>query len=115
MLLQPAREVIGHADVQRAVPAARQDVDVVRHSHHVLWSWVPPSRGRHQLDDTRYTSSPRRRGPMNTSLGHRVLLNQSSTGFNKLLVSFVAWLGASGSQASRISASSSRVLDGEVA
>ena len=48
MLLQPARKVVRHADIQRAVPPARQDVDVVRHDHHVLCSWVPAFAGTTQ-------------------------------------------------------------------
>jgi hypothetical protein len=45
VLFESASQAVRDADIQRAVPPARQDVHIVRHDNGPLWSWVPAFAG----------------------------------------------------------------------
>ena len=52
MLLEPRPHIVGDADIQRSVPAAGEDVDIVSDSAahgspnpRLLWLWVPTFAG----------------------------------------------------------------------
>src|SRR3954467_8936291 len=45
MLLKPPRQIVCHADIERPVPAARKDVNVIGHPTLRWWLWVPAFAG----------------------------------------------------------------------